>query len=266
MKNYSIKTALALLLVITITACSNNDNETITGTGALALEFDNAFKNNNLILISQTNTTASNEVLTISTAKYIVSNIVLTKEDGTIFAYPKSESYFIIDEATPASLITKLQNIPAGNYTKVTFGIGIDKAQWELGATGQGDFLGKAQAAKMMWSWTAGYKFLALEGTFTSNTITTPTPFMIHTGQTGTAYNYTQITLDLPTKALVRTNISPDIHIITDLSKIVDGQNTIKLSDNTMGGMGAMIMGGTMLESITTNVSKMFRVDHVHND
>jgi hypothetical protein len=29
---------------------------------------------------------------------------------------------------------------------------GVDKAQWELGATGQGDFLAKAQAEGMMWS------------------------------------------------------------------------------------------------------------------
>jgi hypothetical protein len=266
MKKYILKAALALAAIITITACSNDNDEAITGTGALTLEFDNAFKANDLILTSQANTTANNEVLKISTVKYIVSNIVLTKEDGTTFTYPKSESYFIIDEATPASLEAQLKNIPAGNYTKVKFGIGVDKAQWELGATGQGDFLAKAQAAKMMWSWTAGYKFLAFEGTFTSSTVTTPTSFMIHTGQTGTDYNYTEITLDLATKALVRTNITPQVHIITDISKVVDGTNTIKLTDNNMGGMGAMIMSGSKLALITANVNQMFKVDHVHND
>lgn len=266
MKKYILKATLALAAIITITACSNDNDEAITGTGALTLEFDNAFKANDLILTSQANTTANNEVLKISTVKYIVSNIVLTKEDGTTFTYPKSESYFIIDEATPASLEAQLKNIPAGNYTKVKFGIGVDKAQWELGATGQGDFLTKAQAAKMMWSWTAGYKFLAFEGTFTSSTVTTPTSFMIHTGQTGTDYNYTEITLDLATKALVRTNITPQVHIITDISKVVDGTNTIKLTDNNMGGMGAMIMSGSKLALITANVNQMFKVDHVHND
>ena len=65
----------------------------------------------------------------------------MTKEDGTTFTYPKSESYFIVDEATAASRLLKLANIPAANYTKIKFGIGVDKAQWELGATGQGDFL-----------------------------------------------------------------------------------------------------------------------------
>ena len=83
----------------------------------------------------------------------------------------------------------------------------------------------------MMWSWSAGYKFMAFEGTFTSPTVTKETPFMVHTGQTGTDYNYTEITLDLPTKAMVRTTITPEIHMVTDLSKIIDGTNKIKLSD-----------------------------------
>jgi hypothetical protein len=74
----------------------------------------------------------------INKVKKYISNIVLTNEDGTTLKYPKSESYFIIDEATPASLLCKLENVPAGNYTKIKFGIGVDQQQFELGATGQG--------------------------------------------------------------------------------------------------------------------------------
>jgi hypothetical protein len=33
-----------------------------------------------------------------------------------------------------------------------------------------------------------------------------------------------------------------------------------------MGGMGAMIMGGANLPLITSNLSGMFIVNHVHND
>ncbi|MFM2370190.1 MAG: hypothetical protein RL619_2511, partial [Bacteroidota bacterium] len=92
------------------------------------------------------------------------------------------------------------------------------------------------------------------------------TSFMVHTGQTGTDYNYTEVTLDLPTKAMVRTTITPEIHVVADVSKIIDGTNKIKLSDNNVGGMGAMIMGGTSLPLITANLNGMFTVAHVHND
>lgn len=260
MKNIFKKAVVLIALFVFVTSCDNDDKEVISGVGSIELDFDNAFGSNDLILNTQSNTTSNNEVLKINKLKYIISNIVLTKEDGSTFTYPKSESYFIIDEASALSLNQDLINIPVGNYTKIKFGIGVDKAQWEAGATSQGDFLKNAQDAGMMWSWTAGYKFVNFEGTFTSTTIATATEFKIHNGQSGANYNYTDVTLDLPTKAMVRTTKTPEIHIVADVSKIIDGTNKIKLSD------GATIMGGAKLPLITTNLNEMFSVDHVHND
>ncbi len=257
MKNIRIQAIVFMALTSLFAGCSN-DNEAISGTGNLEIEFDNAYGNNDLILTTQANTTSNNEVLKIDKVKYIISNIVLTNEDGTTYVYPKNKSYFIVDEASSANI--ELEGIPAGNYKKIKFGIGVDQAQWELGADGQGDFLVLAQTAGMIWTWSAGYKFLAFEGTFTSATVTTPTAFMVHTGKTGTDYNYTEITLDLPSNALVRKTISPEIHVVTDVSKIIDGTNKFKFSES------AMIMGGASLPLIVANLSHMFNVAHVHND
>ncbi len=259
---FQLKNTIAIVAItLALTSCSKDENETISGEGSISLEFDQVYKDANLA----TNTAYTNsngEVLKINKAKYIVSNIVLTKEDGSTYTIPKSESYFIVDEFTPASNFIDLENIPAGNYTKVTFGIGVDQEQFNLGATGQGNFLTQAQSAGMMWSWSAGYKFIAFEGTFTSSTITTESNFRVHTGQTGTDYNYTTITLDFPDKALVRTTITPDVHIFVDLSKILDGSNKLALSE----AAGGDIMGGSKLALVTQNLSNMFSVDHVHND
>lgn len=254
-----------MALALVFTACSKDD-DAINGEGAIGLEFDNVFGAANLILNTQSNTTSQGENLKISDVKYIVSNIVLTKADGSTYTYPKSQSYFVVDESNADSQTIELTNIPAGNYTKVKFGIGVDQAQFNLGATGQGNFLTIADAAGMMWSWSAGYKFVLFEGVFTSATVASDTSFMVHTGQTGTNYNYTEITLDFPEQATVRTNVSPDVHIFADVAKIIDGTNKVKLSDNNMGGMGAMIMGGANLPLITSNLSEMFTVNHVHND
>jgi hypothetical protein len=173
---------------------------------------------------------------------------------------PKAESYFIIDELTPASTLLTIPNIPAGNYKSISYGIGVDKAQFDLGATGQGNFLTTAQNAGMMWSWSAGYKFVAFEGTFTSSTVTTDTNFKLHTGQTGTDYNYATISMNFPDNALVRTNITPQVHIMADLKHLLDGTNKINLSE------GATIMGGSKLALATANLANMFEVHHVHND
>lgn len=266
---FQLKNIIAVMaLVLVFTSCSKDEDpiNVITGEGGIGLEFDNVFGSANLILNTQTNTTSQGENLKISDVKYIVSNIVLTKEDGSTYIYPKMKSYFIVDESNEASQMIELTNIPAGNYTKVKFGIGVDQTQFSLGAAGQGNFLTQAQDAGMMWSWSAGYKFVMFEGMFTSPTVTTDTSFMVHTGQTGTAYNYTEVTLNLPESATIRTTITPDVHIFADVAKIIDGTNKIKLSDNNMGGMGAMIMGGANLPLITSNLSDMFIVNHVHND
>ena len=270
MKNILSKSIAFLAVAITLASCHKSD-DAISGTGTLKIQYENGFANNALVLGSPTVATSKGEVLKISTIKYIISNIVLYNEDGTTYTYPKSQSYFIVDEQTPASLVISLPNVPAGNYNKIKFGVGVDQAQFNLGASGQGDFWTEAQASGMDWSWSAGYKFVRFEGTFTAPNatpaVTADTQFMVHTGQTSTDYNYREVTLPLPTSALVRTNIYPQIHLSTDLSQIIDGTNKISLADNNGMGMGAMIMGGTILSQVSDNVAaSMFSVEHVHND
>lgn len=252
--------ALAMVAAIALTSCSNDDNNEITGEGNLKLEFDNVYGDADFAF-NTAYTNSNGEVVKASNAIYIVSNIVLTKEDGSTYTVPKSESYFFINEADAASTLLNLPNIPAGNYTKVTFGIGVDQAQFSAGADGQGTMWTDAQALGMTWSWAAGYKFVKFEGTYTSSTVTTETSYMVHTGKTGDVYNYAEVTLDFPENAMVRTNITPQVHIMSDLKKILDGTTVINLTD------GAMVMGGTKVQNISANnVPTMFEVHHVHND
>ena len=262
-----LKNIVAVMAIaLTVASCSSDDDNTNTGQGKIDVEFDNVFGDANLILNSQANVTSQGETLNVSDVKYIISNIELTREDGTVFVYPKAESYFIVSEANADSHVLELDNIPAGNYTKIKFGIGVDETQYNLGETVQGDFFAAAQNEDMAWTWSAGYKHLLFEGMFTSATVTTPTVFMVHTGKSGANYNYTDVTLDFPDTALIRTDITPDVHIFADVAKIIDGTNKISLTDNNMGGMGAMIMSGANLPLITANLPSMFTVDHVHND
>lgn len=266
MKNLLKNTVAVLAMATALYSCSSDDSANeISGNGSLKIEFDNAFGDNDLILVTQPNATSQGETLKINTVKYIVSNIVLTNENGETFTYPKSESYFITNEADEESQVIELNNIPAGNYTKIKFGIGVDEEQFNLGASGQGDFLAHAESENMFWDWTDGYKFVTFEGTFTSSAVTSETPFTVGLGKTTTNYNYNDRTLDLPTKALVRTTITPEIHIIADVSKIVDGVHKFKFADN-MNGSNAAIKGDANLSMISANLDGMFSVNHVHND
>jgi hypothetical protein len=267
---FQFKNIIAVVAIaLAFTSCSKDEDPAIdttpVGYGSLKVEFDNVYGTANFAFNTEY-TNSNGEKIKATQIKYIVSNIVLTKVDGTIFTYPKASSYFIVDEATAASQLISLPGIPAGDYKSIKFGIGVDRAQWELGATGQGDFLAKAQTAGMMWSWTGGYKFLNFEGNFTSATVTTASNYRVHTGKTMVSgvenYNYAEMTLNFPNYALVRTTIAPQVHILADVKKVVDGTNKIALTD----AVGGDIMGGSKLALVTTNLSGMFSVEHVHND
>ncbi len=257
---FQLKNILAVMaLALAFTSCSDDDNNEITGQGNIKLEFDNVYGSSNLAF-NTPYTNSNGEVVKINNAIYIISNIVLTKTDGSTYTVPKSQSYFFVNEANAASTILNLPNIPAGNYNKVTFGVGVDQAQFDMGASGQGTLWTDAQALGMTWSWAAGYKFIKFEGTVTSTSHTNAT-FRVHTGKTGTIYNYTEVSLDFPDNALVRTNITPQVHIMADLKKVIDGTTKINFEE------GLDVMSGTKVQNISANnVPTLFEVEHVHND
>lgn len=253
--------AFGMLLIIGV-SCSNDDDklDQISGEGTLKIEFDNAYAGSDLLL-GTTYPGNGTERLTIDTFKYIVSNISVTQEDGTVFTYPKDESLFVIDESDNDSRFISLPNVPAGNYTKISFGIGVDQEKYLQGAEGQGDFLAIATDAGMLWSWQAGYKFIRYEGSFSSDGSTEETAFAIHMGSHGSALdNYKEITLDLPVSAKLRTDIAPEIHIVADLAGVLNAETILYLADKAQ-----IHVDPVKSPQIAVNTSKIFTVDHVHN-
>lgn len=255
------KYIFACFIALSISACTSEDEEIISGEGNVSLEFDNSYLTSDLLLSTTSYLANDTEKIKITDVKYIVSNIRLENEEGVVFTYPKENSYFIVSEADTESQFINLSNIPAGDYTKITFGIGVDQAKYLEGATGQGDFLTLAQDAGMMWSWQAGYKFFVFEGLYTSAATTTETAFAFHMGSHGTALdNYKEVTLNLTNSARVRTNLTPEIHVVADLSNVLSGTTTFLLDD-----AAAIHVDAVKSPQIATNVNGMFTIDHVHN-
>ncbi|WP_396170319.1 MbnP family protein [Flavobacterium sp.] len=257
---FQIKNIIALVAIaIAFTSCEEDKVETISGEGALKLKFDNVYGGANLAF-NTPYTNANGEVIKVNKLVYIVSNIVLTKEDGSTVTIPKSDSYFFVNEADAASTTITLPKVPAANYKKVSFGIGVDKAQFDAGADGQGTMWTTAQGLSMTWSWAAGYKFINFEGTVTSVT-RTDARFRVHTGKTGEVYNYNEVAVNFPEKAMVRTNITPSVHIFADAKKLIESTTVISFET------ALDVMGGTPVQNISANnVPTMFTIDHVHND
>ncbi|KQT22928.1 hypothetical protein ASG22_14370 [Chryseobacterium sp. Leaf405] len=262
------------LTFFTLTSCRNNDEEDSSSetTGNLQLKFENGFNNLGDIVLNQTTqTSSSGQKFQFSTLKYVISNITLIDENGGEFKYHYNDpdkGAFIVDQAEAAVGINylNLTEIPKNNYKKIRIGLGINQSAYLIGQEGQGVFWQKAKAAGMAWSWAAGYIFTKLEGKYGTSSPTSE--FMNHCGNMGnvtannTADLYREITLDLPTTARVTQSITPAIHILADLNQYLSGQTALVLDSSNDMAMGS----NQHLVKVTDNITKMFKVDHVHND
>ncbi|WP_330443509.1 MbnP family protein [Flavobacterium sp. C4GT6] len=265
---FQLKNTIAILaLTFLFVSCSNDDDSSSVteGTsGDVELYFDNGV-NGDALILGNTYTNSNGESLTINRLNYIISNVVLIKADGSEYTYPKEESYFVIS-AEGDLLTAHLENVPAGDYTQLRFGVGVDEQRYLQGETAQQSFWDLATEYNLTWTWSTGYRFINFEGTYTSPEVDGEKAFQVHQGSNTATDNYREVTLLLPTTARVREGEMPNIHLKTDANVILDGVNKIKLADNINEAQTATaIMGGENLITIAENSLDMFVVDHVHN-
>lgn len=276
MKIYKFLSLFCIAITLfTLTSCRNNNDEddsTNETPGNLQIKFENGFNNLGDIVLNQTTQTSSQgQKHQLSALKYVVSNISLFDENGKEFKYNENnpdKGAFIVDQADAVAgiIYLNLNGIPKNNYKKIKFGLGISQNAYLLGQDGQAEFWNKAKQKGMSWSWAAGYVFVKLEGKYGTSSPTTE--FMNHTGNMGnTGANntpdlYREVTLSLPTTARVTNTITPSIHILADLNQYLSGETPLALTSTN-----DMMMGSSQhLVNVTNNLTKMFKVDHVHND
>lgn len=255
-KNISI--AFAVLFTLVFTSCKKDDN-TNTPTdekGAFTLEFENVVNSNPLVLETQNYTNANGDSFNVSVFKYYVSNIKLTKADGSVYSAP--ESYILVDAAKPASLLNSLNNIPAGDYTKISFIIGVDKDRNLAGAqTGALD-----PALGMFWTWNSGYIFVKFEGTSPQSTAANKS-LTFHIGGIVDPNNTirtfsTSFSAGNPLR--IRADKKPQLHFKVNVASMFTGKQNIKFNtlNFTMGGANSVIVADNYVDG-------MFQLDHIHN-
>ncbi len=264
--------AFTLFIVSSCDSSRDDDNPQDTTPGNIQIKFENGFNNLGNIVLNQTvQTSSQGQKHNFSSLKYVISNITLIDEGGNEFKYNENnpdKGAFIVDQADAVAGVVylNLAGIPKNNYKKIKFGLGISQKAYLLGQDGQAEFWTKAKQKGMSWSWAAGYVFVKLEGKYGADSAAKE--FMNHTGNMGniTANNtpdlYREITLNLPVTARVTGNIRPSIHILADLNQFLSGGKALALTS-----ANDMMMGSSQhLVDVTNNLTKMFKVDHVHND
>lgn len=266
MKNFN-KTILAITVTLTTFLISCDKAETIDPNvkNNLSIEFDNVVGNKDLKLDAEQYTNANGESFNITTFNYYISNISFKNDKGETITIPKEESYFLVKEDDKASQSITLKNIPSGNYTSVSFIIGVDSVKNTAPVAERTGVLDLANA--MYWSWNSGYIFLKMEGTSEAAPADAngKKGYKCHIGGYGgkdskTINNIKTITMPLATAATVRSNIAPTIHLLADAMKVVNGSTNVRFSAN------AVTMFNPFSVNIANNYANMISVDHVHND
>lgn len=253
------------LLGLSIFATSCDDDsmgDDPNATNTVQLEFDNRFGSTDIELGTTKATNASGEEYTLSTLNYFVSNISLMSDMGEMVSFP--DQYFLVKESDSGSQFIDLPEVPSGNYSHLTFTVGVDslKSISEVGArTGVLDVASYGDD-NMYWSWNMGYIFFKIEGNSSVIDVQGSDKFAFHIGGFGgrdavTPNNLEQIDLHLDNVSVSESN-SPQLHVIFDVTKVMDGANTISLMETPA------IHNPMIGKKVSANYVSGFALDHVH--
>ena len=270
--SFSRLIVLATIASVAFVACQKGDEDGIDPTtkNNVSIEFENRVGDQKLVPGATFYKNASGEEFTVTTFNYFVSNISLKNENGTVQQFPNQ--YFLIRQADPKSQVIQLKDVPSGNYSEMSFMIGVDSVKsispitervGALDVTNYGD-------DGMYWSWNSGYIFLKIEGTSPVVPVRSSgqRSYQIHVGGYGGGFdggkkmtnNLRTVTLPISSKATVRGNIAPEIHVLTDAKKIFDGPAKISLATTNN------VHNPDIAAPVADNYKTMFLVDHVHNE
>ena len=261
-----------ILILATAAACtlsSCKKDETVqydpNVKAPLSIEFDNVVGSSDLQLNTGAYTNASGEVFNVSKLKYYISNVVLTRTDGSVYTVPQDDSYFLVDESDEATHEAEL-SVPEGEYKTVQFVLGVDSLRSTMDVGDRTGVLDPAGAgADMYWTWNSGYIFFKMEGLSTAST-SPGNEFMYHIGGFGgysspTINNIKTITLDLTTQGVpkVKSGKTTNIHLMVDLMKLFNGSTNVSIAAN------ATVMFSPFSTTIANNYASMFMHAHTEN-
>jgi hypothetical protein len=258
MKNRNFPTLALLLLTAAslLSSCKKDaDVSSPTGMGSVSFAIANMAGTSKVALDGTTYATASGETFTVKTLEYYISNIKLSKADGTTYAVPNS--YHLVDVAKPSSQQFSISDVPAGDYTGLSFVVGVDSTTTKADPLSLPGDLNPAN--NMYWAWASGHIFMKLEGTVTS--MTPNKPLTCHIG--GYRAPYSAIVTATPSlngnTLQVRADRTPTMQLSANVLKMFDGATHIPL--NTF--VTTMEPSATSVQIANNYAAGMFTVQQI---
>ncbi|HVM88990.1 MAG TPA: MbnP family protein [Puia sp.] len=191
---------------------------------------------------------ANGDSFYITTFKYYISNITLTKTNDETITIP--DSYLLVNAADSSTFTQQLPDVPAGKYKNISFIIGVDSLRNFSGAqTGCLD-----PAKGMFWTWKNGYIFVKMEG-YSPQSSDKKNRLVFHIGgaiaPNNTIRNFSQI---LPKKIKLKQGHEKQIGVDVNAAALFRGKSTVDFStlNFTMGGPKSVVIADNYSEGLFT--------------
>ncbi len=254
-----------LTISLAVFSCDTIDTDTSFDpilTGRMRIVFDNVADAADLKLYADPYQNAIGESFVVTKFNYFVSNIRLRRDDGSEYVVPQDSSYFLIQEDKPASQTITLANVPTGNYTALTFLIGVDSLRSMADITKWTGVLDPAQNDGMYWEWNSGYIFLKLEGTSAVAPAAQNNAFFYHVGGFGRGNvkinNLRTITLPFKTDvATVQAGSLPTVRLNANMLSLFNGPTKVSIAQHPS------VMFEPYSTNIADNYAQMFSYDRI---
>lgn len=223
-------------------------------TGFIVLNFKNVVGNQDLILSTQNYVNQNLDTFKVDIYKYYITNIEFKTANG--FVYKETESYHLINQADASSHTFTVNGVPKGDYTSITFLIGVDKDRNTSGAqTGALD-----PANGMFWTWSSGYIMSKLEGTSPQSSDMSKKITYHIAGFSGVNNVLRSPTLTFTTNAIVSKTQHSKININCDVLEWFKAPNLISFS--TVNNVTTV---SPEAKQIADNYVDMFSVTSIEN-
>lgn len=248
-----------LALMVFVWGCGP-DPVTPTEKGTLKIEFAHKAGTQALILGTGIYTNAAGDTLTFKKFDYYLSNIQLKKADGSVYAVPKDSCYYLVKSSKAASQIIDLSNIPAGEYTSMSFIPGVDSAKNMAPAAEHVGVLDPSNG--MYWTWNTGHIFMKIEGDSPQAAGGKFTYHIAGSGGTPSAPTYNNVklvTVPFSQKLVISAATAPELHIDVNVLKFFEGTMNFSVSD-----YGNITDTNEASHRVVDNFSGMFIFDKIH--
>lgn len=213
---------ILIVLMATFIAC-DGDETVEQMPGDLLLNFE-LMAGNEMLTFGETYNNAAGNDFNVRSFWMYLSNVKLVGAEGTE-DFIVQDSYHLIEDGADIEnprLQIDLTQIPAGNYSRIEYAIGVDsEVNTDISAVARD--LDPARA----WNWDTGYKFVSLEGEYLPSG-EEERGLIMHIGLN---QNYRELEFELNTVLSVNSN-RPEIDFKVDILKMFSGVSIIDFSEN----------------------------------